>query len=107
LRKSVHAIGDVPQALVSSLQNWRFTSEPLPLLFGYYSKYKIVMLKFLLILGIIVYLIYKIGSFFFRAGAASQQFRNFQQQQPPGNGSAKTKKTKFKGGEYIDYEEVK
>jgi hypothetical protein len=73
------------------------------------------MLKFLLILCIIVYLVYKVGSFFFRAGAASQQFRNYQQQQrrsfdndshadPKSNPK---KKDKFKGGEYIDYEEIK
>jgi hypothetical protein len=70
------------------------------------------MLKFLLIFGIILYLIYKIGSLFFRAGAASQQFRN-----PNGpidhdvNRATKNKKTKangkFNGGEYIDYEEIK
>lgn len=67
------------------------------------------MLKFLLIVGLVAYIIYKIGSFFFRAGAASQQFRN----QQPGhdrfhssNGKAKKKGT-FRGGEYIDYEEVK
>ena len=73
------------------------------------------MFKFLLITGLIVYVIYKIGSFFFRAGAAAQHFREYQakqsrgfqpnnQQQP--NGKA-TKEGKFKGGEYIDYEEVK
>jgi hypothetical protein len=68
------------------------------------------MLKFLLILALIVYIIYKIGSFFFRAGAASQQFRNFQQQQNQArNEQGKSKKGgKYNsGGEYIDYEEVK
>ena len=66
------------------------------------------MFRFLLILGLIVYSIYKIGSLFFKAGAASQQFKN--QQQPKNfNGSdpAQRKKSNFKGGEYIDYEEVK
>jgi hypothetical protein len=71
------------------------------------------MLKFLLIVGIIVYLIYKIGSFFYRAGAASQHFRQYQDQQrrdfearnnPP---KKATKDGKFSGGEYIDYEEIK
>jgi hypothetical protein len=67
------------------------------------------MFKFLLILGLIVYSIYKIGTMFFRAGAASQQFKN---QQPPKNFNGKNpnpapKKSEFKGGEYIDYEDVK
>ncbi|MGE4015297.1 MAG: hypothetical protein AB7E82_03070 [Cyclobacteriaceae bacterium] len=60
------------------------------------------MLKFLLILSIIVYLIFKVGSLFFKAGAASQT--RFQQRNDP-NSSKKNKE--FKGGEYIDYEEVK
>lgn len=70
------------------------------------------MFKFLLIVALVFYAIYKIGTLFFKAGAASQQFRN---QQPPRNfnGNAapnpkqKPKGTDFKGGEYIDYEEVK
>jgi hypothetical protein len=65
------------------------------------------MFKFLLILGLIVYSIYKIGTMFFRAGAASQQFKN---QQSPKNFNGKNpteKKSEFKGGEYIDYEDVK
>ena len=69
------------------------------------------MLKFLVIFGLIVYVIYKIGSWFFRAGAASQQFRNQQQKQynsnTTNNGQAKKGGSTFKGGEYIDYEEVK
>jgi hypothetical protein len=69
------------------------------------------MLRFLLILGLALYILYKIGSFFFRAGAASQQLRN--QQQPRNYNSnasgekAKRKNNSDKGGEYIDYEEVK
>ena len=67
------------------------------------------MLKLLLILGITVYVLYKVGSFLFRIGAASQQFRN---NQPPGNihgngPQAKSKKKPNIAGEYIDYEEVK
>lgn len=68
------------------------------------------MFKFLLIFGLILYCIYKIGTLFFRAGAASQQFRNSHQSfknnsnANPKNGA---KKSTFKGGEYIDYEEVK
>ncbi len=68
------------------------------------------MLKFFLILGIAIYLVYKVGSFLFKIGAASQQFRN---NQPPGNlhgngpdGKGK-KKPNLNGGEYIDYEDVK
>jgi hypothetical protein len=68
------------------------------------------MFKFLLILSIIAYLIFKIGGFFFKAGAASQQFR---QQPPRQQNSVNTDPTKdkknghIKGGEYVDYEEVK
>ena len=70
------------------------------------------MLRFLLILGLIVYAIYKIGSLFFRAGAASQQLRNQQRKNfdtnndsdPRGN---RKSKGGSKSGEYIDYEEVK
>ena len=65
------------------------------------------MLKFLLIVGLVLYCVYKIGNLFFRAGAASQQRQrqnggnNFNQPPP------KEKKSTFKGGEYIDYEEIK
>lgn len=66
------------------------------------------MFKFLLIVGITAYILYKVGSFLFKIGAASQQFRN---NQAPGNindnGAAKSKKKPKISGEYIDYEEVK
>jgi hypothetical protein len=69
------------------------------------------MFRFLLILGLILYAVYKIGTLFFRAGAASQQFRDNQR---PTNGNVNgnqnpksEKKGKVKGGEYIDYEEIK
>jgi hypothetical protein len=72
------------------------------------------MYKFLLIIGLVLYVVYKVGSLFFRAGAASQQFRNQKQPRnfdgnPNGNPSqnSKVKGTNIKGGEYIDYEEVK
>jgi hypothetical protein len=66
------------------------------------------MFKFLIIFGIILYLIYKIGSLFFSAGAASQQFRNGQQNgRVNPQGKKPKKESKLKGGEYIDYEEVK
>jgi hypothetical protein len=67
------------------------------------------MFKFLLILGIIAYLIFKIGGFFFKAGAASQQFRQPDRRpQNSVNTDPKEKKNgNIKGGEYVDYEEVK
>jgi len=76
------------------------------------------MFRLLLILGIITYLIYKVGSFFFRAGAASQQLRDQQRRNfnapantPPhargGFTTSETRARKDKAGDYIDYEEVK
>jgi hypothetical protein len=67
------------------------------------------MYKFLLILGLVLYVIYKVGSFFFRAGAASQQLRDQQRKNYNGtNPDIKEKrKSTVKGGEYIDYEEIK
>ena len=70
------------------------------------------MLRFLVILGIIFYVIYKVGSLFFRAGAASQQLRNQQQRRNFDNNvdsdpKPNRKKGGSKSGEYIDYEEVK
>ncbi len=66
-------------------------------------------MKFLIILGLVAYIFYKVGGLFFRAGAASQN-RNYPPRQPQPNQEPKPKKeTKgtIKGGEYIDYEEVK
>lgn len=66
------------------------------------------MLKFFLILGLILYSIYKIGSLFFKAGAASQQIRNAPPRPQANSGEKKKKAGHFKGdGEYIDYEEIK
>lgn len=68
------------------------------------------MLKFLLILGLILYCVYKIGTLFFRAGAASQQFRGRRSSDSIHTDPGKTQKKSssgFKGGEYIDYEEIK
>jgi len=70
------------------------------------------MFRFLLIVGIIFYAIYKIGTLFFRAGVASQQHKNYYK---PPNGNVNVdkdavrnkKESKHKGGEYIDYEEIK
>lgn len=69
------------------------------------------MFKFLLIVSLVVYVIYKVGSLFFRAGAASQQLRNqtrrnFDAVNPEPSANKKTK-SRPKDGEYIDYEEVK
>ena len=69
------------------------------------------MFRFLLILSLVGYVLYKVGGLFFRAGAASQQPR---QQPRPTQGKVnvdsapkKNKDGSIKGGEYIDYEEVK
>jgi hypothetical protein len=68
------------------------------------------MLKILILTCLIVYLVYKVGGLFFKAGAASQQFRNQQQKKSfdaNGNSNVKKGKSNSKPGEYIDYEEVK
>ena len=65
------------------------------------------MYKILIIVGITIYLLYKLGSFLFKVGAASQQFRDNQAGNIPGNGQDKSKKKPKVTGEYIDYEEVK
>jgi hypothetical protein len=66
------------------------------------------MFKFLLIISTVFYVIYKVGMLFFRAGAASRQFRNppprREDDQHPG---ANKRNGNVKGGEYVDYEEVK
>ena len=68
------------------------------------------MIKLLVIVALVVYVIMKVGSWFFRAGAASQQFRNQGPRNPNMSSQAasdKKKGSKFSGGEYIDYEDVK
>ena len=71
------------------------------------------MLKFLIIVGLVAYILYKFGSLFYRAGANSQQYHNPQQRRPADgkvnvDSAPKGKKgSNFKGGEYVDYEEVK
>jgi hypothetical protein len=64
------------------------------------------MLKFLIITSLALYLVYKLGSLFFKAGSASQQLRNQQQKNSFSNENQK-RKGDSKPGEYIDYEEVK
>jgi hypothetical protein len=53
-------------------------------------------------------LIYKFASMFYRAGASSQQYRQSAGGNPnrPAN-STKRPSGNVKGGEYVDYEEVK
>jgi hypothetical protein len=71
------------------------------------------MFKFLLILFLIVYVVYKVGGLFFRAGAASQQ--QFRNAAPRRDGTInmdsipkkENRKNTINGGDYIDYEEVK
>ncbi|HCW06958.1 MAG TPA: DUF4834 domain-containing protein [Cytophagales bacterium] len=69
------------------------------------------MIRLLLIFGI-VYFIFKIVGSLLRAGAASQQSRNFESRRPEGNihvdkNPMKQKRGGIKGGDYVDYEEVK
>lgn len=64
-------------------------------------------MKYLIILAILFYVVYKISSFFFRAGAASQELKNFKQQNPRNPAGQKGGKGRINGGEYVDYEEVK
>jgi hypothetical protein len=68
-------------------------------------------MKFLIIVGIVAYIIYKVGGLFFRAGAASQQTRTHYRN-PEANPTAHSPKKEkrnggIKGGDYVDYEEVK
>jgi Na+-transporting methylmalonyl-CoA/oxaloacetate decarboxylase gamma subunit len=70
------------------------------------------MFRFLIILALIFYILSKLGGFFFRVGAASQRNKNFQQRKPDGNihvdsARKKEKRGNIKGGDYVDYEEVK
>ncbi len=66
------------------------------------------MLKLLIIFALVAYILSKVGGFFFRVGAASQN-RNYQQRKPSetGNDSKNERRGKIKGGDYVDYEEVK
>jgi len=70
------------------------------------------MLRLLLIFSLIFYVLYKFG--FFRSllqGARGQQ--NFDRKPPNGNVNVdaappkEKKRSDFKGGEYVDYEEIK
>lgn len=67
-------------------------------------------MKFFIILGLIGYVFYKVGGMFFRAGAASQQNQR-QTRKPEGTINVEAEQEKrngaIKGGDYVDYEEVK
>jgi hypothetical protein len=75
------------------------------------------MLRFLLILSLILFVAFKLGSFFFRIAAGASANRNPQQarnRNPQGGNvtidrdpQQKNRNKDFEGGEYIDYEEVK
>lgn len=64
------------------------------------------MLRFLLIVAIITYVFYKVGTFLFKLGEASEQLRKNQSGNLNGQADKHKKKPKITG-EYIDYEEVK
>lgn len=69
------------------------------------------MIRFLVIFGLFLYAVYKVGSLFFRAGAASQALREQERRNVNANANNASKRKsggpKNKAGEYIDYEEVK
>jgi hypothetical protein len=67
------------------------------------------MFRLLLIISIIGYIFYKVGGMFFRAGAASQQFRSNERKNINVDPSPKKDKKNgaIKGGDYVDYEDVK
>ena len=62
------------------------------------------MLRFLLIVGLLTYVIYKVGSFLFPVGG-SQRFQDGRR--PNVNSNGTKREGKIKGGDYVDYEEVK
>ncbi|MFZ9981005.1 MAG: hypothetical protein ACO3FI_03135 [Cyclobacteriaceae bacterium] len=64
------------------------------------------MFKFLLILLIVGYVLFKIGSFFYRAGVMTQRMRE-EQNRFQSRKSAPKKGGKIKDGDYVDYEDVK
>ena len=71
-------------------------------------------MKFLIILGLVAYVLYKFGSLFFRAGINSQHVHDSQKRRPTGGNvnvdfdpNEKKRKNGTKQGEYVDYEEIK
>ena len=70
-----------------------------------------MLFRTVLFIALLIYILSKVAGFFFRAGAASQN-RNSQQRRPEGNIHVdsvpkKQKRGDIKGGDYVDYEEVK
>ena len=72
-----------------------------------------MMLKLLLIIAITVYILSKVGAVIFRLGHFVRPPQEHRRSHPDGTVtidglSQKSKKgTSFKGGEYVDFEEVK
>ncbi|MEI9919031.1 MAG: hypothetical protein WDO14_09555 [Bacteroidota bacterium] len=65
------------------------------------------MLKIVIILTLAFWVFYKVSSFFFKAGEASQQIREQQSNRQTRDQQKKKDAGNIKGGEYVDYEEVK
>jgi hypothetical protein len=61
-------------------------------------------MKYILILALLFYVFYKVTSFFFKAGVASGQHKP---QQRTTEGKKSKPNGNIKGGEYVDYEEMK
>jgi len=69
-------------------------------------------MKQLIILALIVYIVSKLSGFFFRVTASSHRNDSAQPRRPVGNikvdsAPKKEKRGAIKGGDYVDYEEVK
>jgi hypothetical protein len=69
-------------------------------------------MKQLVILALIVYIVSKLSGFFFRITASSHRNDPSQSRRPVGNVKVdstpkKEKRSTIKGGDYVDYEEVK
>lgn len=71
------------------------------------------MLKFLLIIFLISYVVFRLGGFFFKILSLGTQRNSPEPKRPPGSNveidfvPRKDKNRKgFNGGEYVDYEEV-
>ena len=61
-------------------------------------------MKNFILLVLFIYVLYKEGSFFFRAGAIAQQMK---QGKDRGRRDSSGKDGRIKGGDYVDYEEVR
>lgn len=74
--------------------------------------YLLDRMKQLIILALIVYIVSKLSGFFFRITGSSQRDSTTQSRRPVGNIKVdsvpkKEKRSTIKGGDYVDYEEVK